>query len=684
MDPEMSDCRATYQGDDALARMLQKAGTPLGIAEVRALVEGVNAGSVPDDDADWPRLIVAEPSPALEAQLRALRGMLPEPEPAAKADRGPRVMALRAELAKRRLVGFLIPRADEHQGEYVPPRAMRLAWLTGFTGSAGVAAVLADRAAIFVDGRYTLQVRSQVDGSIFEYRHLVEAPLDAWLAEALKQGEALAYDPWLHTADEVARLAAACERAGARLVPVDRNLVDAVWQDQPPAPLGPAIPHDLAFAGEPAEEKRQRMGEATRQAGAEALVVTQPDSLAWLLNLRGRDVPRTPLPLGFAVLKGDGAVDLYMDRRKLTPAARTHLGNHVRLRAPEELGPGLDELAGRKVLVDPRSAPGWVFQRLDAAKAQVVRGADPCQLAKACKNPVEIAGTRTAHVRDGAAVTKFLSWLATSATKGGLTEIAASDRLESFRKSGERFRDLSFDSISGAGPNGAIVHYKATPDTDRPIRSGELYLIDSGAQYLDGTTDITRTIAIGGTPTAEERDRFTRVLKGHIALALARFPQGTTGSQLDALARLPLWQAGLDYDHGTGHGVGSYLSVHEGPQRISKVPNTQALKPGMIVSNEPGYYKTDGYGIRVENLVTVVAVEVPGAERPMLGFETLTCAPIDLALVEPGLLSNAEIDWLDAYHARVRETLTPLVDADTAKWLAAATQPVLRRAEAAD
>ncbi len=680
----MSDCRAAYQGDEALARLLDKSGSSLGIAEVRALIAGVNAGAVPDDDADWPKLVAADPSPALEAQLRALRATLPEADPAAKADRTSRIAALRAELAKRRLVGFLIPRADEHQGEYVPPRAMRLAWATGFTGSAGLACVLADRAAIFVDGRYTIQVRQQVDGGTFEFRHSSEQPLDAWLAEVLKPGEQLGYDPWLHTVEEVARIAAACERAGAKLVPAETNLVDAAWTDQPPPPLAPVIPHDLAFAGESAEEKRRRMGEAVGEIGADAVVITQPDSLAWLLNLRGRDVSRTPLPLGFAVLKRDGAVDLYMDRRKITPAARTQLGNHVRVRAPAELGPGLDELAGRRVVADPRSAPAWVLQRLETAKAQVIRGSDPCQLAKACKNPVEIAGTRVAHVRDGAAVAKFLAWLSATAAKGGLTEIAASDRLEGFRKANERYRDLSFDSISGAGPNGAIVHYKATPDTDRPIKSGELYLIDSGAQYLDGTTDITRTVAIGGTPTAEERDRFTRVLKGHIALALARFPLGTTGSQLDALARMPLWQAGLDYDHGTGHGVGSYLSVHEGPQRISKLPNTQALRPGMIVSNEPGYYKTDGYGIRVENLVTVVAIDLPGAERPMLGFETLTCAPIDLALVEPSLLDPTEIDWLDAYHLRVRETLTPLVDAETARWIAESTRPILRRAEAAD
>jgi Xaa-Pro aminopeptidase len=679
----MSECRTTYQGDEALARLLEKAGSTLGVAEVRELVAGVNAGAVPEDDADWPKLVAADPSPALEGQLRSLRATLPVAEPAAKADRASRIVALRAELARRGLAGFLIPRADEHQGEYVPPRAMRLAWATGFTGSAGLACVLAEKAAIFIDGRYTIQVRQQVDGAIFAYRHLTEEPLDAWLAASLKSGDKLGYDPWLHTAEEVARIAAGCAQAGAALVALDTNPIDEVWRDQPPAPLAPVVPHDLEFAGETAEDKRLRIAEAVREAGVDAVVITQPDSLAWLLNLRGRDVSRTPLPLGFAVLASDGVVDLYMDRRKLTPAARIHLGNHVRVRAPAELGGGLEELAVKRVLADPRSAPSWVMQKLEAAKAVVLRGADPCQLAKACKNPVEIAGSKAAHIRDGVAMAKFLAWLDRSASKGDLTEIAVSDKLEDFRRSGARYRDLSFDSISGAGADGAIVHYKATEETDRAVKPGELYLIDSGAQYLDGTTDITRTVAIARRPTAEERDRFTRVLKGHIALATAKFPAGTTGSQLDVLARMPLWQAGLDYDHGTGHGVGSYLSVHEGPQRISKVPNTQPLRPGMIVSNEPGYYKTDGYGIRIENLITVVPIEVPGAERPMLGFETLTCAPIDLFLVEPALMSDAEIDWLNAYHAWVREIQQPLADPQTAAWLVEATRPVFRRAEAA-
>jgi Xaa-Pro aminopeptidase len=400
-----------------------------------------------------------------------------------------------------------------------------------------------------------------------------------------------------------------------------------------------------------------------------------PESIAWLLNIRGGDVPHTPLPLSFAILRRDGSVELFIDRRKLAPGLERHLGNQVTIAAPEQLGPALDALAaeGGRVQADPGTAASWIFDRLAAAGADIHRAADPCLLPKACKNPVEIDGTRAAHRRDGAALTRFLAWLAEEAPKGGLTEIAASDRLEAIRREGELFRDLSFSTISGAGSNGAIVHYRATPETEKALEPGTLYLLDSGAQYLDGTTDVTRTIAVG-EPTAEMRDHFTRVLKGHIVLALTRFPKGTTGTQLDAFARRALWQKGLDYDHGTGHGVGSYLGVHEGPQRISKAPNGQALLPGMIVSNEPGYYKTGAYGIRIENLVLVQPSE-DGAEHEMLGFETLTLAPIDRNLVDPALLEDDEIAWLDSYHTRVRETLTPLVDPRTASWLAAATAP---------
>jgi Xaa-Pro aminopeptidase len=596
----------------------------------------------------------------------------------AAPDIAARVGTLREALSRRDLAGFIVPRADEHQGEYVPANAQRLAWLTGFTGSAGLAIVLADRAAIFVDGRYTLQVRVEVPAALFEYRHLTEQPAAEWIAATLGAGQALGYDPWLHTVGEVERYEAAAAKAGGSLVAVADNPVDAIWHDRPPSPLAPVVAHELHFAGKPAAEKRHEIAAAMIASGVDAAVLTAPDSIAWLLNIRGGDVPRTPLPLSFAILGSDASVELFVARCKLAAGLENHLGNEVAVQPPGQFGPALDRLgaAGKRVQVDPGSAAAWIFARLGAAGAPIRRAADPCQLPKARKNAVELAGTRTAHRRDGAALTRFLAWLAREAPSGRLGEIAAADRLAAIRGEGENFRDLSFDTISGAGANGAIVHYRASPQSEKRLAPGELYLLDSGAQYLDGTTDVTRTIAIG-TPSEEARDRFTRVLKGHIALATCRFPAGTTGSQIDVLARHALWQAGLDFDHGTGHGVGSYLNVHEGPQRISKAPNAQALLPGMIVSNEPGYYKTGAYGIRIENLVIVTPCgDLPGAEREMLCFETLTLAPIDRALVMPALLTREEIAWLDAYHARVRETLTPLLDTETAAWLAEATRPV--------
>jgi Xaa-Pro aminopeptidase len=486
----------------------------------------------------------------------------------------------------------------------------------------------------------------------------------------------LGYDPWLHTPNEVERLRAAVERAGGALSAVAENPLDRVWRDRPPAPLAPVVPHSETFAGQSSAAKRARLGQALAATGVAAAVLTMPESIAWLLNIRGRDVPHTPVPLSFAILDRDGTVALFIDPRKLTRGVESHLGNSVRLLPSERLGPELDALAatGAKVQVDPASAASWICDRLAAAGAVIHCAADPCLVPKACKNPIEIDGTRAAHRRDGVALTRFLAWLAHEAPRGGLAEIAASDRLEALRREGDHFRDLSFPTISGAGSNGAIVHYRASPETEERLEPGSLYLLDSGAQYLDGTTDVTRTIAIG-EPSAEMRDRFTRVLKGHIQLAMVRFPKGTTGTQLDAFARRELWQVGLDYDHGTGHGVGSYLGVHEGPQRISKSTNAQPLLPGMIVSNEPGYYKTGAYGIRIENLVLVEPVAA-GGEREMLGFETLTLAPIDRNLIVPALLDDDEIAWLDAYHARVREVLTPLVDADTGAWLAAATAPI--------
>jgi Xaa-Pro aminopeptidase len=663
-------------------RMLREAGSAHDLAGVTALIAGVLAAP-PEIGTAW-HALVADPMPAgLGEALEALRQEMAAGyrdglgrEDFTRLPRAERLARLRRELEEGGLGGFIVPRADAHQGEYVPPHGQRLLWLTGFTGSAGLAIVLADRAALFVDGRYTLQAAGQIDSQSFAIHHLIEEPPADWLATALAAGTVLGYDPWLHTPNEVERFRTAAAKAGAPLRAVADNPLDRVWPDRPPAPLAPVMPHDEAFAGESAAAKRARLGQALADEGVDAAVLTMPESIAWLLNIRGGDVPHTPLPLSFAILRRDGTVALFIDRRKLVPGLERHLGNAVTLLPPERLGQELDALAaaGRRVQVDPASAASWIFDRLAAAGAVIHRAADPCLLPKACKNPVEIEGMRAAHRRDGAALTRFLSWLAREAPKGGLTEIAASDRLEALRREGKYFRDLSFPTISGSGANGAIVHYRALPESEKRLEPGSLYLLDSGAQYLDGTTDVTRTIAIG-EPSAEMRDRFTRVLKGHIALALSRFPKGTTGTQLDAFARRGLWQAGLDYDHGTGHGVGSYLGVHEGPQRISKTASAQALLPGMIVSNEPGYYKEGGYGIRIENLV-LVQPAATGGEREMLGFETLTLAPIDRTLIDPALLDEAEVTWLDAYHARVHEVLTPLVDADTAQWLAAATQPI--------
>jgi len=588
-----------------------------------------------------------------------------------------RAAKLRAELARRGLDGFLIPRSDEHQGEYVPAHAERLRWLTGFSGSAGMAIVMLDKAAIFVDGRYTLQVRGQVDLDTFEAKHLMDEPPSRWIEENLPKGAKLAYDPWLHTIDAVARFRKAAEKAGGTLVPVDTNPLDAVWDDQPEPPVAKIVPHPIEFAGEPAADKIRRLARDLMSGDADTAVLTLPDSIAWAFNIRGNDVPHTPLPLSFALLHEDGHAELFIDERKLDDQARAHLGNIVTVRPRGDLGGALDELgqAKKTVLVDPATCASWIEARLSAAGAEVKRGTDPCELPKAIKNEAEVNGTRAAHLRDGQALTKFLRWIATEAPKGGVTEIDAAQRLEAFRAETGELKDVSFDTISGAGANGAIVHYRVTTATNMPLKSGELFLVDSGAQYMDGTTDVTRTIAIG-TPGAEERDRFTRVLKGHIGIATARFPEGTSGAQLDAFARMALWKSGLDYDHGTGHGVGSYLSVHEGPQRISKMGH-QPLKAGMIVSNEPGYYKPGGYGIRIENLCVVTPpAPVEGGERMMMGFETLTLAPIDLALVEKSLLTEEEVDWLNAYHARVREALSPGLDAETKAWLGEATRAI--------
>jgi Xaa-Pro aminopeptidase len=588
----------------------------------------------------------------------------------------PRLAALRAELARRGLDGFVVPHSDQHMGEYLPAFAERLAWLTSFTGSAGAAVVLTDKAAVFVDGRYTLQVARQTDTSLFEPRDLVAEGPQGWIPDNLPKGAKLGYDPWLHTAHGVMHLRAACEKAGATLVACETNPIDAVWTDQPAPPTTPAKPHALNLAGVQSEAKRLQLGEGLKKAGAEAAVITLADSVCWLLNIRGADVPHTPFTLAFAILHEDGGADLFLDPAKRNPELMAHLGNSVQVHNPDQFEAALAAMKGKSVLVDPATAAAAIFDRLHKAGAQIKQGADPCQLPKACKNSLEIEGTRKAHIRDGAALAKFLSWFAVNSAGGELTEIDAAKTLEGFRRATGCLSDVSFDTISGAGSNGAIVHYRVTQSTNRVIGQGEMFLIDSGAQYPDGTTDVTRTVMVG-EPTAEMKDRFTRVLKGHIALATARFPEGTIGMQLDTLARRPLWEVGLDYDHGTGHGVGSYLSVHEGPQNISKKPVLQALKPGMICSNEPGFYKTGAFGIRIENLVVVSELKDVGGERPMMEFETITLAPIDLNLVEPSLLTDAEKAWLNQYHARVRGTIGPLLDdEDTRKWLDRATRAI--------
>jgi len=588
-----------------------------------------------------------------------------------------RLAALRARLDELGLSGFVVPLTDEHAGEYVAGYAQRLAWLTGFTGSAGTAVVLAGRAALFIDGRYTLQAEAQVDGAIFERRNIAETPVLDWLAEHTQAGMRIGFDPRLHSPAWAAKAAAALEPAGARLEAVADNPVDAVWPDRPARPRTSVAAHGQEFTGKSSGEKRREIADALAARNADAAVLTTLDSIAWLFNIRGGDIRHTPVTLAYAVLAADGSATLFIDRDKLSEDVRAHLGAEVRLAPYDDFYDALKSLGrdGRSVLADPASANAAVFSALEASGARIVRADDPCALAKACKTDVEINGARAAHLRDGAALTEFLCWFDRTAPGGGLDELSAAETLEAFRRRNPEFRGPSFDTISGAGPNGAIVHYRVSAKSSRTIAPGMLYLVDSGAQYPDGTTDVTRTLPVGEVGK-EERRRFTEVLKGHIALATLRFPEGTTGAQVDAIARRPLWEAGRDYDHGTGHGVGAYLGVHEGPQRIAKQPNSVALEPGMICSNEPGYYKAGGFGIRIENLVLVTAAAAESDERKMLGFETLTLAPIDRRLILSERLTEVERDWLDAYHARVREALAPLVEPGTRDWLEAMTAPL--------
>jgi Xaa-Pro aminopeptidase len=589
-----------------------------------------------------------------------------------------RLAAFREELIRRNLTGFLVPRADSQQNEYVPPSEERLAWLTGFTGSAGLALPQLASATLFVDGRYTLQAAQQIDGSAWKVESLTDPPPETWLAANLKAGDRIGYDPWLHTTAAVERLEAACKKAGAELVPVESNPVDAVWHERPAPPLGQVTVHDQKLSGEGETAKLEKIRSELGKLKADALVVSDPHAVAWTFNIRGADVAHTPLPLAYALVPKEGRPTVFIDGRKLSNSVRDHLERSATVVAPERLTGDIATIAasGASIALDAATAADALTRLITSAGGKPVRGADPLALLKAVKNPVEISGTRTAHARDAVALAKFLCWVDREAPSGNITEIDAVEALETFRRETGALKDVSFPTISGSGPNGAIVHYRVTRKTNRRVNPGELLLIDSGAQYQDGTTDVTRTIAVG-TPTAEMRDRFTRVLRGHIAIARAVFPDGTTGAQIDSFARQFLWQAGLDFEHGTGHGVGSYLSVHEGPARISKL-GTTPLKRGMILSNEPGYYKTGAYGIRIENLELVVPAEIPGAEKPINKFETLTFAPIDRRLIEVSLMAPDEVRWLNDYHAKVRELVSTALDEPTRAWLEAATEKLGR------
>ncbi|MFC3711633.1 aminopeptidase P family protein [Sphingoaurantiacus capsulatus] len=590
-----------------------------------------------------------------------------------------RIDALRTQLGSQKLNGFVIPLTDEHMSEYVGAYAQRLAWLTGFEGSAGSAAVLADKAAIFVDGRYTLQVRDQVDGNLFSYQSIPDTNVADWLGGQMKAGDRIGYDPWLHTKGWVQSTAKALADKGAELVAIEENPIDRVWRDRPAPSPERLIPHPDSLAGQPSADKRRAIASFLKDRKADATVVAALDSIAWAFNVRGKDVSRTPVGLAFAIVRADATADLFVDPGKVDGGLRDHLGPDVTIRPRGDFADALEALGGT-VVADPATCVAAIFESLNAGGAKIVEARDPCILPKAAKNAVEIEGSKAAHVRDGAALTRFLHWFDQEASKGGLDEMIAADRLEGFRRETNMLQDLSFDTISGAGPNGAIVHYRVSPETNRKIEQDSIFLIDSGAQYVDGTTDVTRTMIVG-KPTAEMRDRFTRVLKGHIAVATAIFPKGTRGVQLDTLARASLWEVGLDYAHGTGHGVGSFLAVHEGPQRIAlpgsgQTGGDEPLVEGMILSDEPGYYKTGEYGMRVENLILVVKADIPGAEKQMFRFETLTLAPIDLALVDVDLLTKKERDWLNAYHARVRDELSPLLPDDVQAWLVEATRPI--------
>jgi Xaa-Pro aminopeptidase len=590
---------------------------------------------------------------------------------------GERVKALQRELKSRRLKGFLVPHSDEHQNEFLPASAERLAWFTGFTGSAGVAIVLDKAAALFVDGRYIMQARAQTDPTLFEVLQTPEAKPSVWIAENLNKGAAVGYDPSLHTIREIERLTETLAKSGIKLNPVDTNLIDLIWRDRPKPSPGPVVPHGVEYAGRSAYEKIRDVQAQLKEANVEAVLLTLLDSIAWLFNIRGGDIKHTPVALAYAIVPATGHPTLFIDPAKVGDNVKGEMREVVELAEPAALTEKLKALgqAGAKVRLDPETAPIRFAQMLKAEGAQFVPGPDPCIAAKSIKNAVEIKGAHAAQLRDGVAMARFLAWLDETGESGKIDEVAAAMKLEDCRRESGQLKDISFDTISAAGPNGAIVHYRPTTKGKRALQTGTLYLIDSGAQYRDSTTDVTRTVAIG-TPTPGMRRHYGLVLKAHIAIATARFPKGTRGQDLDPFARRPLWQAGLDFDHGTGHGVGSYLSVHEGPQRLSRL-GTVELEPGMILSNEPGLYREGQYGIRLENLVLVTPPErIEGGTREMMGFETLTLVPFDRRLIDPKQLLPWELAWLNAYHARVRREIEPVLLSDDRAWLRHATAPI--------
>ncbi|MDP2206142.1 MAG: aminopeptidase P family protein [Alphaproteobacteria bacterium] len=679
----------SYKGDEHLAKLLAAAGEDRNLGTIKKILSGINAA--PDDLGEplrWTKLFKTGDDAEVVAQLSALRETL---KPAAEPTGG-RLAALRAEMAKRNIDGFFIPRADEFQGEYVPARAERLEWITGFTGSAGYAVALTDKAAFFTDGRYTLQAQTQVDQKDFEICSLSEdqppaptmTPVE-WIEKNLPKDARFGIDPWVHTPNDIKKIRDAVERVDGTLVLLDDNPLDAAWTAQPPAPLAPVVPHPLQYAGKASDVKRQELANALTDAGADALAITLPEEICWLLNIRGGDVPCTPFALSYAIAHKDGTVDWFIDAEKVTDDTRAWVGTDVHLHPLEAFSGHIEKLAqdSKKIWIDPAAAPAKLEAIIEGTGAAPHIARSPLQLMKAKKNDVEIQGAINAHIRDGVAVARFLSALNEQGAAAKHDELSATQLLQDIRAEGENFRGLSFDTISGSGGNGAIVHYRSSETTNQPLLSGPVYLVDSGAQYLDGTTDITRTIAVD-TPTQEMKENFTRVLRGHIAVAMAIFPEGTTGDKLDVKARAALKEVGLDFAHGTGHGVGSYLSVHEGPCGISPRATSVPLEPGMIISNEPGFYKAGEYGIRIETLVTVIDTgKTDENGKKLLGFKTLTLAPVDRNLIEPALMSDDELKWLNDYHAEVARTLTPLLekaDPKAAGFLKKSTQPIAKPA----